>query len=53
MLRIVKTAESASINAETSDYIIFFVHKSNCARDGKYKESFLFDWLIIECLLRS
>ena len=50
---IAKTAESASINAETSDYIVFFAHASNYVRDGKYKESFLFDWLIIERYLRA
>jgi hypothetical protein len=48
LLRIAKLAESASYNAETSDYIIFFAHSSNYVRDGKYKESFLFDWFIIE-----
>lgn len=45
---IVKIAESASINSETSDYIVFFAHASNYVRDGKYKESFLFDWFVIE-----
>ena len=40
--RIVKIAESASINDETSDYIIFFAHANNHVRDGKYKNhSFL------------
>ena len=48
-----KIAESASINDETSDYIIFFAHANNYVRDGKYKESFLFDWLIIERYLRN
>ena len=46
--RMAKIAESASINAETSDYLIFFAHASNYLRDGRYKESFLFDWFIIE-----
>ena len=50
---VVKNAESASINAETSNYLIFFAHASNYVRDGKYKESFLFDWLIIERYLRT
>lgn len=48
-----KIAESASINDETSDYIIFFAHANNYVRDGKYKKSFLFDWLIIERYLRN
>ena len=51
--RIAKIAESASFNAETSDYIIFFAHSSNYVRDGKYKESFLFDWFIIERYLMN
>ena len=51
--RIAKIAESASINAEASDYIIFFAHANNYVRDGKYKKSFLFDWLIIERYLRN
>ena len=51
--RVVKIAESASINAETSDYIIFFAHANNYVSEGKYKESFLFDWLIIERYLRN
>ena len=50
---LVKNAESASINAETSDYLVFFAHAGNYVRDGKYKESFLFDWLIIERYLRT
>ena len=45
---IVRFAESASMNTETSDYIVFFAHASNYVRDGKYKESFLFDWFVIE-----
>lgn len=45
---IVKIAESASINAEISDYLVFFAHANNYVRNGKYKESFLFDWFIIE-----
>lgn len=45
---IVKIAENASINAEISDYLLFFAHASNYVRDGKYKESFLFDWFMIE-----
>ena len=51
--RIVEIAESFSIKPETSDYIVFFAHASHYVRDGKYKESFLFDWLIIEHYLRT
>ena len=53
LLNIVKIAESTSINDETSDYLIFFAHASTYVRDGRYKESFLFDWLIIERYLRT
>lgn len=52
-LHLVKIAENVSINAEASDYTIFFAHASNCVRDGKYRESFLFDWFIIERYLRN
>lgn len=45
---IVKIAESASIDVEISDYLVFFAHASNYVREGKYKESFLFDWFVIE-----
>ena len=51
--RIVKIAEGASINAETSDYLVFFAQASNYVREGKYKESFLFDWFIIERYLMN
>jgi hypothetical protein len=53
LLNVVKIAESTSINAEISDNLIFFAHASNYFRDGKYKESFLFDWFIIERYLMN
>ena len=53
MRNIVKIAESASIDVEISDYLVFFAHASNYVRDGKYKESFLFDWFVIERYLRN
>ena len=53
ILGIVKTAEDISVNVESSNHIVFYAHASQYVRDGKYQESFLFDWLIIERYLRS
>ncbi len=53
ILRLVKTAESASVDDEISNHIVFYAHASQYVKDGKYQESFLFDWLIIERYLRS
>ena len=48
LLTIVKTAENATKDPVNSDFIVFFAHASQYLREGKYKEAFLFDWLIIE-----
>ncbi len=52
LLTIVTTAERATKDNVTSDFIVFFAHASQYIREGKYKEAFLFDWLIIERGLR-
>jgi hypothetical protein len=52
LLTIVTTAERATKDNVTSDFIVSFAQASQHIRDGKYKEAFLFDWSIIERELR-
>ena len=52
LLNILTTAEIATKDTVTSDFIVFFAHASQYIREGRYKEAFLFDWLIIERGLR-
>ena len=52
LLTIVTTAEKETKEPVNSDFIIFFAQARNHIREGKYKEAFLFDWLIIERGLR-
>jgi len=49
---IVNTAEKVSVDDEISNHMVFYAYASQYLKDGKYKESFLFDWLIIERYLR-
>lgn len=53
MFHIIETAESAIIDQNTSNLIVFYAYANQHLKNGEYMESFLFDWLIIEKHLRK